>query len=62
MEHSLGATHHPVRKVFLSCSQCGQQWFADRERHENADMLRGAFERVLKSHADAVKIQFEVKV
>jgi DNA replicative helicase MCM subunit Mcm2 (Cdc46/Mcm family) len=49
-----------------ACSQCDQQWFAEVERHRDAEMLRGAFERVLKANTDVVaktgvvKIQFEV--
>jgi hypothetical protein len=55
------------KSVPPSCSQCGQQWFADVERYGDAEMLRGAFERLLKTKtdivaktADVVKIQFEV--
>jgi len=54
------------KKVPPACSQCDEQWFKDIERQRDADMLRGAFERLFKektsliAKTDAVKIQFEV--
>lgn len=43
-----------------TCTQCGKQWFADVERQRDAEMLQGAFVRVLKAKTDVVKIQVEV--